>query len=976
MKQIFYSFLIMFILITVPNTIWGQRTISGTITDAETGDPLIGANITGQGMSIGAITDIDGKYSIDIPAALKELEFSYTGYAVQTIALGTSNILDVQMTAGALLDEVIVIGYGTVKREDATGAITTIKSDQFNKGAINSPQQLLGGKVAGVQVTSNSGAPGEGSTIRIRGGASLSASNDPLIVVDGVIVGERGVAGSRNGLNFINPNDIETFTVLKDASATAIYGSRASNGVILITTKKGNLNTKLSVVYNADFSFSEKISNIDVFDADEFRTLISEQNPGADTLLGNANTDWQKEIYQQAFGHNHNLTFSGGIAEFLPFRLSLGYTDRAGILKTDEFKRTTASLNLSPKFFDNRLQFNLNTKVMNNNNFFANRGAIGSAIAFDPTQPIFADNEFGGYFTFINEAGFPNGLAPTNPLALLELQEDQSTVNRLVISGNVDYRFHFLPELRANLNLSYDRSKGEGTKNVPSFASFAFDSQTGGGVKDSYEQTLDNKLLEFYLNYTKEFGDIKFDATVGYSWQTFFNEQNDVRSDLAGSEGIFQEFNNASDLALLSYFGRVNLGFHNKLLLTATLRRDASSRFSKDTRWGNFPAVALAYKLINNKTGPFESLKLRLGYGNTGQEQIGDRYAYLGTYTGGATTAAYQIGNDFVTTLRPNEYNESIKWEETATYNVGVDYGLFNNRVNGSLEFYLRKTKDLLNFINLPAGSNLSNQGEVNVGNLENKGVEFSINVIPIQKNDLEWSVNFNATHNQNEITKLTISEDPNYIGVLNGGIAGGVGNTVRIHSVGHSIESFYVFEQVYDETGRPIEGLYVDQNSDGRINELDRRQLKNPAPDFFFGLSSNLNYKKLVFSFAGRANIGNHVYNNLQSDHSAYARLIHPTGYALNSVTSIQEVGFENQQYLTDHFVQDGSFFRLDYVSLAYNFGKIIQEKVGLSVSATLQNPILITNYSGIDPEIQGGIDNNIYPRTRTLVLGVNAQF
>ncbi|MFT4759332.1 MAG: TonB-linked SusC/RagA family outer membrane protein [Paraglaciecola sp.] len=979
MKKILYTLFVIAAFTTAPNLLWAQRVMNGTITDAENGDPLIGANVLAEGTPVGTIADIDGKYSLEVPKESTRIIFSYTGYADQTIELGASNVLDIQMSAGALLEEVIVIGYGTVKRDDVTGSIQTVDTKLFNKGSITSAQDLLAGKVAGVQITSNNGAPGEGSTIRIRGGSSLSASNDPLIVVDGVPLDNGGVAGSRNALNFINPNDIETFTILKDASATAIYGSRASNGVILITTKKGNLGKKITVNYVGDVSFSNNIEQVEVFNADEFRNFVAEQSPAADSLLGSANTNWQDEIYQTAVGQNHNLTLSGGIANVLPYRLSLGFTDKKGILKTDEFKRQTVALNLSPKFLDNKLQVNLNTKFMNIDNRFANRGAIGSAISFDPTQtPLDSDNAYGGYTTFINAAGLPNTLAPANPLALLNLTDDRATIKRYVVNGTIDYRFGFLPELRANLSLGYDHTKGAGTKNEPQNASFVYNELTGGGTDNEYVETKKNELLEFYLNYVKELGDTKLDVMGGYSWQRFFFEKNELNSDVNNTPELTFPKADAGELYLLSLFGRVNYSIMDKYLFTVTLRRDGSSRFSPDARWGLFPAAAFAWKIIDKPmdNNPLNSLKLRLGYGVTGQQDIGSYYEYLSQYVSSINGASYQFGDDFVTTIRPNGYDANIKWEETTTYNVGVDYGIFKDRITGSIELYLRKTKDLLNFIPVAAGTNLTNFINTNVGDLENKGIEFSINAVPVKKDKMTWDIGFNVTRNSNKITKLTATDDPGYQGVLTGGISGGVGNTIQIHSVGYAANSYYVYEQVYDDAGSPIEGLYVDQNDDGTINEQDRYRFENPAPEYFFGLTTSFSYDNLTFSMAARSNLGNYVYNNLQSDQSAFSRLYQPTGYYQNGLTDVQEIGFENQQYLSDHFIQEGSFLRIDYVSLSYRLDDLLKNKLGLTVSATVQNPLLITNYSGIDPEINSGIDGNIYPRTRTFVLGVNAQF
>ncbi len=961
----------------LPVMLHGQRTLTGTVTDASYGEPLIGANILAVGTSIGTITEMDGRFTLEVPEGVTTLRVSYTGYRTLEVPIGSSNTLDIQLEPGTVLNEIVVIGYGTVKREDATGSVQSVSSKDFNKGAITGAQELLSGKVAGVQIVT-SGDPGGGAAIRIRGGSSLSASNDPLIVVDGVPVDNGGISGERNILNFINPNDIESFTVLKDASATAIYGSRASNGVILITTKKGHLGKAISINYSGNYSTSSPIQTVDVLNAAEYRALIEERFPEghpARGLMGNANTDWQDVIYEDASGQDHNLSLSGGIGQ-VPYRVSLGFTNKNGILKTDNFKRTTASLNLSPGFLDNRLQINFNVKGMNTENVFANRGAIGAALFFDPTHPVYDDNSpYGGYYTWTQQNGDPNPLAAANPLALIEMRDDQSTVKRLLLNGSIDYRFGFLPELRANLNLGYDYSKGEGTVNVPANASFAYDAQTGGGVKNSYSQEKKNELLEFYLNYVKEFDDLKLDAMAGYSWQRFYFADEFVNSDIAGID--VTEGDSKGELFLLSLYGRMNLTYADRYLLTLTLRRDGTSRFSPDSRWGLFPAAAVGVKLIdNNGVGSISNLKLRIGYGVTGQQDVGGYYLYLPRYLASFDNARYQFGNEFITTLRPEGYDYNIKWEETTTYNAAIDFGFNDDRITGSLEYYLRKTKDLINFIPVPAGTNLTNFINTNVGDLENRGVELSLNANILKAPELAWDFGFNATYNKNEITRLTASDDKNYQGVLVGGISGAVGNTIQIHSVGYPANSFYVFEQVYDANGVPVEGLYVDRNGDGQVNNEDLYRLEKPAPDIFLGFNTFFQYGNFDLTLAGRANINNYVYNNVQSNGASYNNLYHPTGYLGNVNKVATELDFVNPQYFSDHFVQNGSFLRLDHITLGYDFSSLVAKVSLLKFYVTLQNPVLITKYDGIDPEVFGGIDNNVYPRSRTILFGVNAGF
>jgi TonB-dependent starch-binding outer membrane protein SusC len=972
MKLFIHNTLLLLAMVVLPALVYGQRTISGTVTDNNSGESLIGASILVVGTSTGTVSDIDGTYSLSVPAGATQLQFSYTGYETYTAIIGASNVIDVKMTAGALLEEVVVIGYGEVKKEDATGAIAEVNSELFNRGAITAPQELLAGKVAGVQITPSSD-PGGGAQIRIRGGSSLSASNDPLIVIDGIPLDNRGISGARNIFDFVNPNDIETFTVLKDASATAIYGSRASNGVILITTKKGKLGQKLKVEYNGNVNFANALRTPDVLDADEYRTLIQGQFPDGHpslALLGNENTNWNDVIYETGVGHDHNLNFSGGVGP-LPYRASLGYTNKKGILLTDEYDRFTGSINLTPKFMDNKLQVNFGLKGMTTNNTFANRGAIGASSFFDPTQAINNGSPYGGYFTWVQQNGEPNTLSPANPLAQLKMRNDESTVNRFVVSSSFDYRFGFLPELRANLNLAYDKSHGEGEINVPETASFAFFDK---GVKNTYSQDKENSLLEFYLNYVKDFGSSKLDVMGGYSWQRNYFEDEFVNSNIPGTE--VAKGDNSGELFLLSLFGRVNLTLFDRLLLTGTLRRDGSSRFSEDSRWGLFPAAAAAFKIVDsNGKGNLSTLKLRLGWGVTGQQEIGDYYVHLPRYLASFENAGYQFGNTFVQTFRPGGYDSKIKWEETTTFNAGIDFGFMDERIYGSVELYQRQTKDLLNFIPVPAGSNLSNFINTNVGDLENKGVEFALNMNPIRTEKIKWDFGFNITANKNEITKLTASDDPEYNGVLTGGISGGVGNTAQIHSVGFPANSFYVYEQVYDEQGVPVEGLYVDRNKDGIVNADDLYRLEKAAPDYFLGLTSNLSIGKLDFSFAGRANLGNYVYNNLQSG-TSYANLYHPTGYLGNVNTIATYLDFGQPQYLSDYFVQNASFFRLDHITLGYTLTDLVPKMDFLKIYATVQNPILVTDYKGVDPDIANGIDNNFYPRSRTFLFGLNARF
>ncbi|OAV44337.1 SusC/RagA family TonB-linked outer membrane protein [Lewinella sp. 4G2] len=979
LKQIMPRGLVLFALLLVSHLMVAQSTVTGTLTDADSGDPLIGAYILAVGTSTGAVTDYDGNYSVTVPAGVTQLQFSYTGYSNQVVDINGQSVINLAMTSGQDLEEVVVIGYGTVKRDEVTGAVETVSSAQFNQGAVTSAQELVSGKVAGVQITTD-GSPGGGAAIRIRGGSSLSASNDPLIIIDGVPLPTGGVDGSRNPLNLINPNDIETFTVLKDASAAAIYGSRASNGVIIITTKKGKAGADLRVSYNGKVGVGSAIQTLDVLNAADYRALIEERFGAESTqaaLLGEADTDWQDEVLQNSLFHDHNVGLSGAIKS-LPFRVSVGYTNQEGVLKTDQFSRITYGLNVSPSFFENTLQINAGIKGISSDNHFADRGAIGAAAAFDPTQPVRAENDFGGYyFTPQTGSANPNTLAPNNPLALLEQRDDDSNVQRYIANFTADYRMPFLPALRANVNMSTDRSNSDGTTMIPDNAAFAFEAGGSGGFMSEYDGETSSNLFESYLNYADDLTDgVRLDIMGGYSWQNFYRENSFMRSDLDGSDPEMDD--SASEYFLVSLFSRAILTLNDRLTLTGTLRRDASSRFNADNRAEIFPGASAGYNLIDlddNLKG-LNFLKLRVGYGLTGQQEVGGVYPSQAQYLGSQENARYPFGGRFITTLRPEGYNANLKWEETTTLNFGVDAGFFNDRLTGSVDVYQRETSDLLNFIPVPAGTNLTNFITSNVGDLEVRGFELALSgdAISTEKSTLSLSANF--TVNQVEITRLTATEDPDYIGVPVGGIAGGVGNNIQIHSVGFAPNTFYVYEQVYDESGTPVEGVYVDRNGDGTVDENDLYRYENPAAQSFLGLTANYRYNNFDLSFAGRASFGNYVYDNNLSNRALYSQLANSNGFLTNTIPAIRDVDFNDAQYFSDLYVRDASFFRLDHITAGYNFADLIGEGSSIRTYITVQNPLLITDYEGIDPEVFGGIDNNIYPRARTILFGVGASF
>ena len=989
------TWFLLFALLTLSVTAQ-ERLITGKVTDAATKESLIGVTVIIEGTFTGTVTDFEGKYSIKATPASK-LVFSFIGYTTQTLAVNQQSTLNVALVLETKkIDEVVVIGYGTVKKSDATGAVSTVSSKDFNKGGITSPQDLIVGKSAGTVITSSGGAPGSGSTIRIRGGSSMSASNDPLIIIDGFPVSNSGISGLANPLSTINPNDIETFTVLKDASATAIYGSRASNGVILITTKKGVIGKPMQVNYNGTMSVNTVPKYMDVMSGDEMRALSLDLasksavglSMGSLTRLGQENTDWQKQIYRTAIAHDQNISISGGLKK-MPYRASFGYSDQDGILKTTNMERSTLAIGVDPMFFDNHLKVSLNLKGSYTNQNFGNSGAVGSAVAFDPTQPVYNSNtKFGGYYTWVNLSdvlpdgsmnpnGSPNPIGVSNPVALLNQTDNKSTVQRSLGNVQFDYKFHFLPELRANMNLGYDYFTTKGHNNATNNAAFTF--RNGIGQKQDYTQDGKTQLFDFYLNYVKDIESIKsrIDVTGGYSWQHFYKSGSSFNRNGDGTQ-VSDNSKFINENYLVSFFGRLNYTFMDRYLLTATIRDDGSSRFSKANRWGIFPAAAFAWKIKDESflknVSTVSDLKLRLGWGVTGQQDIGNDFPYLPVYRGSTATAQYQFGNTFYNTLRPNPYDANIKWEETTTYNVGLDFGFMNNRITGTIDAYKRQTKDLLNFIPIAAGSNFSNFLTTNVGDLENKGIELSLNGLVVTNKDWNWNIGFNAAYNENKITKLTKTDDPNYAGVDVGTIGGGVGNTIQNQRVGFPVNSFFVFQQVYGSNGMPIEGLYVDRTGKGGTitsNNLNKYHYKKPAPDVTLGINSRVAYKNMDFSFAGRANIGNYAYNNVASG-ALYSTVYNQSGFFNNIPKQVNNAKFTNTQYFSDFYVENASFFKMDNMSVGYNFDQYVKARL----SFTVQNVFTITKYKGLDPEVDGGIDNNFYPRPRVFVLGVNLTF
>ncbi|MBR5132805.1 MAG: TonB-dependent receptor [Alistipes sp.] len=1015
----------------IPAQVFAQSKyeVKGVVVDT-TGTPVIGASVVEQGTTNGVTTDVNGQYSLRVNSSESIIVISYIGYTTQSLVASSSVLSNVVLEEDSeMIDDVVVIGYGVVKKNDLTGSVSTVKADQTNKGLATSPTDLLRGKSAGVVITSGSGAPGSAAQIRIRGGSSLNASNDPLVVVDGLPISNSGISGVGNALASINPSDIESFTVLKDASATAIYGSRASNGVIIITTKKGSKYDSGVPHVAVDFtaSLSQNSKYVDVMTGDEMRQALEWYYGTQDTdayrsatkytdANGNyINTDWQREIYQLAQSYEGNIALSGnvklGAKDNLPYRVSYGYLNQDGTLKTSNMSRHTLAVNLNPSFFDNHLTIGLNGKGMLMDNRFANEGAISQAVQFDPTKPVYLANEEGGihgYYSWRGVDGKHNTMANQNPVALLNEKIDVSKAKRFVGNASFDYKVHGFEDLRFNLNLGVDVSKSNGSVDVAPGAEQSIHStgDAGSGSHTNYSQLKRDQTLEFYGAYAKTLGDHSFDVMLGYSWQHFytqsFNETMrvadvtkwDVYSDepyvaldpTAANYYSSEPKVSKSEYFLVSFFGRANYSYANRYSITATLRADGTSRFANN-KWGIFPSVALAWNIKNESfladVDQISALKLRLSYGQTGQQDVGGLYDALPTYYNNQLGSYYPFGGygegNIIYPIKPVGYNADLKWETTTTYNAGVDLGFLDGRITASVDAYYRETKDLLNWTPVPAGANLTNYLNANIGDLKNLGVELELNAIAIQNKDWYWNIGANVAWNKNEITRLTNDDEAEgYYGVDTGGYSGGVGGTCQVQQTGQPTNSFYVYQQIYDANGNPIEGLYVDRNGDGVVNESDKYVFKKAAPDVTVGFNTQLSWKSLTLAVAAHANIGNYVYDNISSNGELLTDLW-TNNFTNNRVVTAPMTNFRSSgQYLSDYYVRNASFLKLDNITLSYRFnlGQAMKRDLTLDVFGTVSNVATITGYKGIDPEIAGGIDNNMYPRPRTYILGVKFNF
>ena len=972
-----------------------ERTLIGKVVD-ENSEGLPGVNIIIKGTTIGTITNFDGVYKLNIPEETNTIVFSAIGYNTQEVNIGARSTIDIVMKVNVEeLQEVIVIGYGTVEKGDVTGVVTQVSAEKFNKGLIVSPDQLLSGKVAGVNISNSGGTPGGGFNINIRGATSLIASSQPLIVIDGVPIDMSGMPGGRSALNFLNPSEIASMTVLKDASAAAIYGSRGSNGVIIITTKMGESSDKTTITYNASYGVSEFNQQIPVLTGDQFSKLIGVFAPGQTDYIGDQNTVWLDEILRSSTNTTHNVAISGAISNG-GYRVSLGYQEVQGVIQGSQTQRADINFNMNKSVLNDAVKFRISSKNGFTDNLFASN-QVGNALFFNPTQPIYSGNSaFGGYFEWIDSNGDGLPLTASNPVAENRERESVGSVSRSLNNIEVTWKLPFVEGLEFTANSAYDIRNSMQNNYSPTYLK----SETLGSFPGYYAAESGKRtsiIFEGYGEYKKDLGDLKLSVLAGYSFQEnqeqFISYNADsLQNDLygisrpsIGTYTVVNADNFEQENRLISFYGRANINYKDKYNFTGTLRRDGSTRFGPENRWGVFPSFAGSWRISNepfmkNVSSVLSYLKLRAGWGVAGNQDFGN-YLWLETYQQGAFDAAYQMGNEFYLTVRPVGVDPNIKWEETATTNIGFDYELFTGKIFGSFEFYSKITSDLLFNSVFPAGSLTRDRAVTNIGEMNNKGFELEIGSNIIEKDNLNISVNMNAAYNQNEMVNLDAQsipqgDEPPIFNV--GGISGDIGQTIQVLQVNQSINSFYTYEHII-ESGVPKFSplsplnMYVDQNEDGLINENDLVVNQNPAPNWILGFTGNSSYNNIDLSFTFRAMLGNYVYNNVASNNGTYQSFegIRPS----NIHTSALITQFTSRQLMSDFYLEDGSFLRLDNISLGYTFDKLSWAKLRAYVSG--QNLFIITNYSGLDPEIQpNGIDNNLYPRPKTFIGGISITF
>jgi TonB-dependent starch-binding outer membrane protein SusC len=969
-----------------------NKTISGKVTDAKDGSPIRGVSVIPNGSVRGTTTDDKGEFRIAVKPETKTLVFSAVGYGTMELPANRTDISVGLVTNNTTLNDVVVIGYGSAKRKDVTGSISTVTAKDFQTGAITSPDQLIAGKIPGVSVTSNGGQPGAGSTIRIRGLASISGNNDPLYVIDGLPLSGYSIPGIPSPLDLVNPNDIESFTVLKDASATAIYGSRAASGVILISTKKGKSGPP-------QFNFSTSVGDqtlakqSSILSGDAFRAYVNANgNPAQKALMGTANTNWQDQIYRQAIFSSTNLSVTGSMKN-MPYRLSYSYLDQAGILKTDNLQRHTVAVSLSPRFLDDHLKIDINVTGAIAKPHFANQAAIGNAVTYDPTQSIYKKGSpYGGYFEWESSPGTPNVNSNRNPVALLNQYKATANVDRAFGNAQIDYKLPFFPDLHANLNLGFDEAKGMGSSVVPGNAAQQWASDSSHGMNSKYHAVLNNTVLEFKLDYQKDLPNMKsnISAMAGYGFYndltTTYNLASYDSKGVAISSTIPLYPTTFAENTLLSYFGRLIYTYNDKYVLTASLRTDGSSRFAPNNRWGTFPAIAAAWKIKQENflknVNAISDLKIRASYGIVGnQDGIGD-YSYLSSYTLSQNGSQYQFGDSAYHMYTPSAFVPNLQWEQTASSDVGMDFSLLRNKVSGTFDYYYKNITNLQNLVFIPDGTNFSNQATINIGSMVSQGFEFNLNTTPIKTKNFSWDLNFNFTYEKIKVTQLTNnSKGKNFYGDPTGSISGGTGNTIQENSVGYTPFSFFVLQQVYDpKSSKPIEGLYVDRNRDGQISpppaSADAYHYKTPFAPYILGFSTGFKYMQWELKMVMRANIGNYVYNNVASNNAVQRSILNPNNYLQNAMTSYSKSNFYNNQYFSDFYVENASFLKMDNIGINYYVGQVFRNKARLNLNFNCQNVFVISKYSGLDPEIYGGIDNNLYPRPRTYTFGLGLGF
>ena len=970
-------------LLLLPVSLIAQQEVSGTVTD-ESELPIPGVNILVENTDRGTVTDFDGNYALEVSEG-EILVFSYLGYQTKKIAYQGQETLNVSLkTESESLDEVVLVGYGTSTKKELTGSVSALQEKDFTKGNIITPENLIQGRVAGVNVTTG-GAPGSGSAIRIRGGGSISASNDPLIVIDGLPISNSNTGGARSILATINPSDIKSFNILKDAAATAIYGNRASGGVIIIETKDGG--KEFEVDFNYQMGVYDLPNKIDVFSADEFRSIVSQQRPNDVSKLGNANTDWQEEIYRVATSTDQNVSVRGKLFDFLPTRISLGHLDQDGLRRTSNFTRSTASLSLNPSFFDDRLRISLNANASFEDNRFAD-GVEGAAIRFDPTQPVRqSDSPFGGFFEYFErpaEGELTRVLGTRNPVASLVQRRNTTEVERYYGNFKIDYRFSFLESLRAVINLGFDDSSGEGS-NILSRQSIngenPFENGSFNGSETNFTNDQRNTLFDAYLVYNEDITDrLNVNVRGGYSYQKFeregFNSGELRDANQVDDSNTFVD----PDLILIAYFGRAEVKFDQKYILSGSIRRDGTSRFAEGQKWGTFPAASFAWNVTEeeflNDSEFLSNLKVRAGYGETGQQNVGSKL-FVGPYVQSQPAGQVVIGNQPIRAGFPGPRVDNATWETAKTINVGLDFGFFNERLSATIDAYTRDTEDLFVNAAVPEGSNFTNEFDQNSGTLNTKGLEIGLNALIAgnngDKDQFRWNMTYNVTFIDQEIQALANGQD-----IRVGGIAGGTGSDIQLLSEGFAPNQFYVYNQIYDDNGEPIEGAYADLNGDNVINDSDRYLYRKPQADVTMGLQSTMNYKGFDFTFNMRASLGNYVYNNVNSSRAQFS-FLQDNAVLGNIPTQVLDTGFQERspdKLLSDIYVEDASFLRIDNVQLGYTFEDFFDTGASLRVFGGVQNLYTFTDYSGLDPEVFGGIDNTIFPRSRTVLLGANVKF